>query len=400
MSSDAAAMPSGRNAHERLLLVVSAAVLLDTLFYAVITPLLPQLTHELRLSKLSAGLLTAAYPAGMLAASLPGGALAVRRGPRFTVIAGLILLVVSTVGFGLLNSAGGLGIARFVEGIGGAFSWSGGLAWIVNATSPARRGAVMGRALGISIAGSLFGPAIGALASAIGRAGLFCALAAVASLLLIPIMGLSDVREASLSEQPVSAVVRVLRRPAIARSMWLMLLPAIISGLLNVLGPLRLHSLGAGARVIGATFLLSAALEAAITPAAGNFSDRHGRVLPLRAGLIGVAATIGCFTLPANQYVLALLLIVIAAVLGVFWAPAMALVSDAAEAHGIDQGHAAALMNLAWAAGQIVGSAGAGAAGKAFGDAVPVLATTVLALLTLAVVRGSRGTQAVPDGAG
>ena len=61
-------------------------------------------------------------------------------------------------------------------------------------------------------------------------------------------------------------------------------------------------------------------------------------------------------------------------VLGVFWAPVMALVSDVAEANGVDQAHAAALMNLGWAAGQIVGSAGAGAAGKAFGDGVPTLA--------------------------
>ena len=44
--------------------------------------------------------------------------------------------------------------------------------------------------------------------------------------------------------------------------------------------------------------------------------------------------------------------------LGVFWAPVMALVADVAEANGIDQAHAAALMNLAWAAGQIIGSAG------------------------------------------
>ena len=152
----------------------------------MITPLLPQLTQELHLSKLSAGLMTASYPAGMLVASLPGGALAVRRGPRFTLMTGLVLLVISTVAFGLLNTAPALGIARFVEGIGGACSWAGGLAWIVAATPAERRGAVMGQALGTSIAGALFGPAIGALASVVGRGVLFCVLAALASLLLIP----------------------------------------------------------------------------------------------------------------------------------------------------------------------------------------------------------------------
>ena len=53
-----------------LALLVGAVVFLDTMFYAVIAPLLPQLTNQLHLSKLSAGVLTAAYPAGTLLAAL------------------------------------------------------------------------------------------------------------------------------------------------------------------------------------------------------------------------------------------------------------------------------------------------------------------------------------------
>ena len=113
------------------MLVVGAVVFLDTMFYAVITPLLPQLTHELRLSKLSAGVMTAGYPIGMLVASLPGGILAARVGPRLTVMLGLLLLACSTVAFGLVQSAAALDLARVVEGVGGACSWAGGIAWIV-----------------------------------------------------------------------------------------------------------------------------------------------------------------------------------------------------------------------------------------------------------------------------
>ncbi|MDE3132444.1 MAG: MFS transporter [Acidobacteriota bacterium] len=378
----------------RLVLVVSSAIFLETLFYAVITPLLPQLSHQLHLTKLTAGVMTAGYPAGTLIGSLPGGALAVRRGPRFTLIGGLLLVVISTVAFALLRSAAGLDLARFVEGIGGALAWAGGLAWVVAATPLARRGAVMGTTLGTSIAGSLFGPAIGALASVTGRAGLFCALAALALLLLIPIAMLRDIQGSS--EQPVSEVLRVLHRPALAGAMWLMVLPAIVSGAFNVLGPLQLHHFGAGAGVIGATFLVGAALEALISPVVGRYSDRRGRTLPLRGGLIGVGVALGCFSLASNSLVLALLLVAAAAPLGVFWAPVMALVSDVADAHGIDQAHAAGLMNLSWAAGQIVGSAGAGAAGKAFGNGAPTLAITVLCALTLFGLRAARGSRQAP----
>lgn len=382
---------------QRLLLVVGTAIFLETLFYAVITPLLPQLSHELHLSKLSAGVMTAAYPAGTLVGSLPGGALAVRRGPWFTLISGLLLVVVSTVGFGLLRSAVALDAARFVEGIGGAYAWAGGLAWVVAATPPERRGAVMGTTLGTAIAGSLFGPAIGALASVTGRAALFCALAALTSLLLVPIALQRDVR--SSSAQPVSAVLRVLHRPALAGALWLMLLPALISGVFNVLGPLQLHHLGAGAGLIGATFLVGAALEALISPAVGRFSDSHGRTLPLFGGLIGAGIGLGCFSAASSSLVLALLLVATAAPLGVFWAPVMALVADVSEAHGIDQAHAAALMNLSWAAGQIVGSAGGGAAGKAFGNAAPTLAITLLCALTLLGLRALRRPRRAPAAA-
>ena len=64
----------------------------------------------------------------------------------------------------------------------------------------------------------------------------------------------------------------------------------------------------------------------------------------------------------------------------------MAMLSDAAESHGISQGYAMALINLAWAAGQIVGAAGGGALAKATGDAVPFVISAVLCAATLGLM--------------
>ncbi|HET9720046.1 MAG TPA: MFS transporter [Solirubrobacteraceae bacterium] len=114
-----------RSGLARLTLLVGAAVLLDTTFYAVVAPLLPGLTHSLHLSKLGAGVLTASYPAGMLLASIPGGVLAVRWGPRAAVCIGLGLLFCSTVAFALLRSAPGIDAARFAEGVGGPVPGTG-----------------------------------------------------------------------------------------------------------------------------------------------------------------------------------------------------------------------------------------------------------------------------------
>ena len=378
---------SQKSGVERLVLVVSAAVFIDTMFYAVISPLLPELSHQLALSKLSAGVMTASYPAGMLVGSLPGGALTVRTGPRFTVCVGLLMLVVSTVAFGWLNSAPGLDLARFVEGLGGACSWAGGIAWLVAATPVERRGAVIGKVLAMAIGGSLFGPAIGAVASAVGRPALFTVLAMSGLVLTAFVRSVPDQTESS--QQGVAEVIKVMGRPSLLRAMWLMVLPAMVSGVLNVLAPLQLHKLGAGAGVIGATFLVGAGLEAIVSPWVGHLSDRHGRLLPLRLGLVGTAVTLGCFTLPGTALELSLLVILVCIVLGGFWAPAMALLSDVSERYGIDQAHAAAMMNLGWAAGQIVGAVAGGATGKAYGDSFPALVTAGLCVLSIAATRRS-----------
>lgn len=376
------------SAERRLVAVIGAVVFVDTMFYAAIAPLLPSLAHELRLSKLSAGVMTAGYPVGTLVAALPGGVLAVRAGPKRTVYTGLVLLAGSTLAFGLLDSAPWLDAARFVEGVGGACSWAGGLAWIVAEAPSGRRGGLLGTALAAGIGGALFGPVIGTVAGAIGRAPTFSAVVVI-------VIGLTAAcRGVPLTHTPSGQGMRdlgsALRGRAVQAGMWLVGLPAVVSGLLNVLGPLRLHRFGVGVVAIGATFLAAAAIEAAVSPAVGRLSDRRGRIGPVRVGLVAVGGLIGVFTLASGGWALAILIVATATALGAFWAPAMAMLSEAADAHRLDQGLAAALMNLAWAGGQILGSAAGGAAAKAAGDGVPTAAAAALCLLTLLAVTLSR----------
>ncbi len=382
--------PTGNRAERRLVRVVGAVVFVDTLFYAAIAPLLPTLAKQLGLSKLSAGALTASYAVGMLISSVPAGVLAVRIGPKSTVYLGLALLAGSTLAFGMLDSFVALCAARFVEGVGGACSWAGGLAWIVAGSTAGRRGALIGGAVGAAVAGALFGPVIGTVAVAIGRAPAFGVAAAVSVALIGAANRLED--PSVRSGQGLRDLRDACTNPNVAVAMWLVALPAIVSGTLNVLGPLRLHRLGAGAAGIGAAFVAATAIEAVISPPIGRLSDRRGRLLPLRVGLAAAAGVLLCFTLPGSPLTLALVIVAIAAALGAFWAPAMAMLADSAATRGLDQGFAAALMNLAWAGGQILGAGGGGAVAKVAGDALPIAvlaglcAATLLGLATYRVV--------------
>ncbi len=368
----------------RLVLVIGAIVFVDTMFYAAIAPLLPDLANQLHLSKLSAGAMTAAYPAGTLIGALPGGMLAARYGPKVAVIAGLTLLAGSTLAFGFLDNEAALDLARFAEGLGGACSWAGGLAWIVAEAPVARRGELIGSALGAAIGGALFGPVIGTIATAVGRAPTFSGVVVISAVLIAQARRLPSPQFGT--DQGVRDALAALRDRPIALGMWLVALPALASGIVNVLGPLRLHRFGASAAAIGATFLVAAAVEAMLSPAIGGLSDRRGRLAPLRFGLAAATAVLLCFTLPGDPVLLALVIVAIACALSAFWAPAMAMLSDAADARGLNQGLAAALMNLAWAAGQIGGAGVGGAVAKAVGDGVPVAVAAALCAATLVVI--------------
>src|SRR5205085_2579651 len=137
--------------------------------------------HELGLGKAGAGLLAAAYLLGALCGSIPSGIVAARLGVKPTVLVGLSVVALTTALFGIAQEAWQLDLARFVQGLASAFSWTGALAWLVAAAPPGKRGALIGKAFAAAVAGALFGPVLGGVASVAGTAATF-SVVAVASL--------------------------------------------------------------------------------------------------------------------------------------------------------------------------------------------------------------------------
>jgi len=371
----------------RLLLVLSAIVFVDTTFYAVVAPLLPTYADDLGLSKASAGILLAAYPAGTLLAALPSGLVAVRFGPRRTVLLGLGLLVVSSLGFAFARSAVTLDLARVVQGVGGACSWAGGLAWLVAESPPERRGELIGTAMAAAIGGALLGPVLGAAASALGTRPVFGAVSLVAVGLGLAAASCPGGRRAAATG---ATLRRTIAAPPVRVGMWLVALPGLGFGVLDVLVPLRLDGLGVGNAGVAAMFLVAAAVEGLVSPLVGRLADRRGALVPIRFGLLSAAVLVLVVPAPGVALLVASLLVAATAAFGAFWAPAMALLSEAAEAVGAQQGLAFGLVNLAWAVGMVGGAAGGGALAHATADVVPYALVSVLCVGTLATLSRRR----------
>jgi MFS family permease len=369
----------------RLLLFASLVVLVDTSFYAAITPLLPDLTDQYGLSKTGAGILAAAYPAGTFAGGLPGGWLAARVGVKPTVLVGLALMTISSIGFAFADSIVMLDLARFVQGVGGAASWAGAMAWIAGAAPREQRGQMIGSAMGAAIAGALLGPVIGVAADLVGFELVFCSVGVVGLALMAWTLSMPAAQLEG--DSSLRGLLRSLGDGRIRVSLALITIPGLMFGTLSVLGPLRLDELGAGAAAIGATWLLAAGLEAIVSPLAGRFSDRRGRLAPMLGGLAGGAVAFALLPWPQSAALFAVLVVVGTPVVGLLWAPSMAMLSDGAEAVGLEQGLAFGLMNLTWATGQTLGDVGGSSLGEAAGDTVAYLVLAAVCLLVYATLR-------------
>ncbi len=366
----------------RLLVLASTMVFFDVVFFAAIAPLLPDYVSEFGLSKVEAGILTASYAAGTLLASLPAGLLATRLGPRRTVIIGLLVLGVASLAFGLVEQILLLDAARFSQGVAGALIWSGALSWLITTAPPGRRGSVIGTALGAAVAGALFGPALGALAAEVGTEPVFGAVFGVAFVLAALAARLPDSRvPESQSLRQVMATMG--SRPILAATAFVAI-PSVMFGAVEVLLPLRIDELGGGHALIAGGFIAGAGLEATLAPISGRYSDRAGRRRPLVAGLLICAIAMALVAVGQTLGVVMIALIATSLGAGACFAPALAMLSEAAEVSSLHQGYAAGLSNMAWASGQVVGGvAGAGVAG-AVGNAAPSFVIVAMLLVTAA----------------
>jgi len=365
----------------RLLVLVSVVVFVDAMLFGALAPLIPGYADEFDLSKTGAGLLVASFGAGALFGGIPGGLAALRWGPKTAVVAGLVLLAGSSFAFAAAEGPWALGLARFVQGASSTTTWAGALAWLTVATPRERRGELIGTAFGAAVFGAILGPMFGAVADAVGIGASFTVVGALAAVLA----AWAATRPGAAPErQAAGAISRAFADRRFIGGLWLNTLPAWLFGTIVVLVPLQLDEGGFTPFAIGAVFLAAGLVETIVNPFLGRFSDRRGRLLPIRIALTASVAVALAFAVARDPYPVAALAILAAITFGAFYTPGMALVSDRTEASGLSQAIGFGIMNTAWALGNMTGPALAGAIAEAAGDAVPYVLAAVLCLLTLA----------------
>ncbi|MCV2396410.1 MFS transporter [Actinotalea sp. M2MS4P-6] len=355
-----------------LLILLSAAMVVDTAGYSAITPLLPHFVDTYGLGRVGAGLLAAAYPLGTVGLALPAAWLVARVGPKRVTLLSLTLLGAASLGFALATTAPLLALARLAQGCGAAGLWSAALAWAIAIAPAGRRAEVIGTVTGAAIVGAVGGPVLGVLGDLIGIRTVFLVFVAVPA-----VLGALVARRPAPPTVARASGLRDLVRAAhdgrVRLGVWLMVVPSIGFGVIALLVPLRLDARGWTAAGIGAVFLVAAVTEALASPVAGRAADRYGPHVP---GWVALAASgIGLALLaprwgggPASAWTIAVLVPLTGAVLGSLWTPAMTLLTHGAEDGGVDPAFGFGMANLSWGVGTGIGNLAGGGVAEIAGD--------------------------------
>ncbi len=376
-----------RGPEQRIVVLVGVLLAFESILYSAVVPILPHYAHELGASKPSIGVLVASYPAGMVPGALLGAWIAARAGVRRTTVVGLLLFTVSIIAFGFARNVAALDALRFVQGVACGCVWGGGLTWVIAIAPRERRGEVLGSVFAAAIFGTILGPVTGTAAVVLGAGLVFSCVGLVSLGLAAWTLRHPSPRRAEPSTgMPLRGLAG---SPRVRLGSWLIVLEAGTLGALGTLLPLRLSRFGASGVAVGATFLLASLMSVLLTPAIGRLVDRRGPRLPLCVGLGATALLIAVLPLPESALALAAVsVIALGGPLTAYTIPAMALITDYAERHGIALMLVSTLLNLAWAIGEMIGAPSAASISQASNDTVPLLllaaimAATLLAVLT------------------
>ena len=275
-------LPGGRLASvRRLLVLVSAIIFVDALLFTALTPLVPTYADEFDLSKTGAGLLVGAYGAGRVFGGIPGGLASARFGPKRAVVVSLLLLAVASFAFAPADSALALGVARFVQGIASTATWAGRLTWISVEAPRERRGEVIGTAFGVAIFGAILGPVFGGVADVIGI-GLSFALVGVVTLAFA---GLASLARSAPRDDLVGRPRRALRDSGSSAGSGSACFRRSSSACSSSSRRSRSTTLAGATIAIAAVFFSAGLVEVVLNPLLGRFTDRAGRLMPIRAAL-------------------------------------------------------------------------------------------------------------------
>ena len=339
------------------------------LIYGIIVPILPSYAKTLGATQTEIGFLFGSYAITLLLATPILGVVSDNIGRRLPMILGLFGLAAATMLFGFANSFWLLVLARMLQGISAAATWTAGLALLADVFPLQERGKAMGIALSGQAVGMLLGPTIGGFLYQWGGYHLPFIFASAIALIdgVLRITLLHDEPKQD-TEQRVS-YRSILKMRSLFMIIGIIIIGAALPSALEPTLPLYLHNvLNASSGTIGLLFAVPTLAYGFTAPVIGTLSNKLGRNQTMIIGLIIAALCFPFFTLIPNIIIEIIVLAVLGISFSFLLAPALPELTYLADKNGIRAyGILFAIYNTAYSIGMFSGPTLSGSLSDLFG---------------------------------
>lgn len=364
--------------------LVIFTLFIDTLLYSLIIPIIPNYITRLGASQTVVGLLFGSYAVSLLITSPLWGILSDRVGRRIPIILGLAGFAASTVFFAFADSIPELFIARLLQGIASAATWTSSLALLADLFPSNERGKVMGLALTAISAGSLLGAPMGGFLADLG--GYVTPFLTVTVLIIIDGLAFTFlIKDSQKSAEEKTNILVLLRNRKV------LLISAIIfvaNGILSLLEPIfpifLEKSFNASITSIGLLFGIATLAHGITAPVSGNLADRYGHFPVMFCGLALIALTIPLLVLSGTLFHEAIAMFLVGASVAAALSPTLSAIANVVDQQETKSyASAYAIFDIFYALAMILGPIAGGILADLLGLRISVLAVSSLLLAAI-----------------
>jgi DHA1 family multidrug resistance protein-like MFS transporter len=315
---------------------LSIVTFLVLLGLSMVSPILPHYAESFQISYTLVGFVISSFAITRMLLDMPAGFLSRKYDKKVIMIAGLILIVISSLLAGNAYSYEVLIIARMIEGAGSALYVTSATVFIAQIVDTERRGQLMSMYTGMLLLGTIFGPTFGGIIAATYdiRAPFF-AYAIVVSFgipttLILPKIDNSETTTSfETKTSPLRDVWSILTYPSfLIATLATFTLFFLRTGVRSTLVPLFAdNNIGLDSGEIGLILTLAGITTAVTMVPMGGVSDRIGRKIPLIICLLMSAGVTIWIPFSTNMLELSICMAVYGLVIGLS-GPLAAFVTD------------------------------------------------------------------------
>jgi DHA1 family multidrug resistance protein-like MFS transporter len=302
----------------------------------MVAPILPSYAESFGVSYTFVGFVISSFALTRMILDMPAGMLSRKYNKKNIMIAGLLLIVLSSILAGMASSYLVLVCARMIEGAGSALYVTTATVFLAQISGKEKRGQWMSLYMGMLLLGSIFGPTFGGIIAAAYDIRMpFYAYAIAAGLGIIPTLILPNLpNSGNMTSRfdrrtTFSDIREVLSAPSFLLATFATFsLFFIRTGVRTTLVPLfAANNLGQDEDTIGIILTLAGMATAVTMTPMGRLSDKIGRRNPLVLCLLLTALITILIPYSLDAFTLTLVLIVYGAFVGVS-GPIAAYVTD------------------------------------------------------------------------